>query len=53
MDYKDLAVDRIHYLVERAQELYLDEMYVEGDLLMEQAYDIADAIRDTLQPVVA
>jgi hypothetical protein len=53
MDYRDLAVDRIHYLVERAQDLYYDEMYEEGDLLMEQACEIADELRDTLQPALA
>lgn len=52
MDYRDLAVDRIHYLVERAQDLYLNEMLEEGDLLMEQACEIADDLRETLQPTL-
>ncbi len=52
MDYRDLAVDRIHYLVERAQDLYHNEMFDEGDLLMIQACEIADDIRATLQPAL-
>jgi polyhydroxyalkanoate synthesis regulator phasin len=51
MNYRDLAVDRIHYLVERAQDLYRWEMFEEGDLLMEQAGEIADDLREESQTV--
>jgi hypothetical protein len=53
MDYQDLAVDRIHYLVDRAVELYQSELDIEADLLMAQAMDIAEDIRNSSQAVIA
>lgn len=53
MDYRDLAIDRIHYLVERATELYHDELDFEAELLMEQAMEIAEDLREALQLVEA
>lgn len=45
MDYLDAAIDRIHYLVERAEELYDRGMECESALLLQQAYEIAQSIR--------
>ncbi len=45
MDYRDAAVDRIHYLVSRADELLRLDMEDEADLLLEQAFDIATELR--------
>jgi hypothetical protein len=53
MDYQDLAVDRIHYLVDRAIELYQSEMDLEADLLMAQAMSIAEEIRNNSHALVA
>lgn len=53
MDYRDLAIDRIHYLVERATELYHTKMDGDAELLMEQAMDIADDLRRNSQAVSA
>lgn len=54
MDYTDAAVDRIHHLVDRAGELYDAGMGVEASLLLEQAYDIAQSIREpALTPALA
>lgn len=53
MDYRDLAIDRIHYLVERAIDLYEDERDVEAELLMEQANEIAADLRRISQAVPA
>jgi len=46
MDYIDAAVDRIHHLVDRADELYDAYMDVEAALLLEQALEIAQSIRE-------
>lgn len=51
MDYRDLAIDRIHYLVERACDLYCEAMDEEAELLMEQAMDIAEDLRNVSQPL--
>jgi hypothetical protein len=53
MDYRDLAIDRIHYLVERATELYHAKMDGEAELLMEQAMEIAEDLRTFSQPLAA
>jgi hypothetical protein len=53
MDYRDLAIDRIHYLVERSAELYRLKMDDDAELLMEQAMHIADDLRRNSQPVSA
>jgi hypothetical protein len=53
MDYRDLAIDRIHYLVERATELYHEELSSEAELLMEQAMEIAEDLRGVSQPLAA
>ena len=45
MDYRDAAVDRIHFLVSRADELMLASMEIEAELLLEQAFDIATELR--------
>jgi len=45
MDYRDAAVDRIHFLVSRADELMLASMEIEAELLLEQAFDIAEELR--------
>lgn len=52
MDYRDLAIDRIHYLVERACDLYYQQMDDEAEILMDEAMDIADDLRKNLQPVM-
>lgn len=51
MDYRDLAIDRIHYLVERAIDLYNTGSDFDADLLMEQANEIAEDLRSISQPV--
>jgi len=53
MDYQDLAVDRIHYLVDRAIDLYQSNLDAEAELLMAQAMDIAEDIRNSSQAAVA
>lgn len=53
MDYQDLAVDRIHYLVDRAIDLYQSNLEAEAELLMAQAMDIAEDIRNSSQAAVA
>lgn len=53
MDYRDLAIDRIHYLVERAAELYNKDLCEDAELLMEQAMDIAEELRNTPQVTFA
>lgn len=53
MDYRDLAIDRIHYLVERAIDLYHQGSDIDADLLMEQANEIAEDLRGISQPVPA
>jgi hypothetical protein len=49
MDYIDAAVDRIHHLVDRAEELYDAYMDVEAALLLEQAHEIALSIREPVR----
>jgi len=46
MDYRDSAVDRIHYLVSRADELFANSMEIEGEILLEQAFEIAEELRE-------
>jgi len=46
MDYTDVAIDRIHYLMERIDELYALGMGFEAALLFEQAYEISESIRE-------
>ena len=53
MDYRDLAIDRIHYLVERAVDLYYEGSDFDAELLMQQANEIADDLRSISQPVPA
>ena len=43
----------IHYLVDRAVELYQSELDIEAELLMAQAMDIAEDIRNSSQAVIA
>jgi hypothetical protein len=54
MDYIDTAIDRIHYLVERAEELYGHGLQTEAALLLEQAYEISQSIKQpTRTPALA
>lgn len=53
MDYRDLAIDRIHYLVERAIDLYHDGWDSDAELLMEQANELAADLRRVSQAVPA
>jgi hypothetical protein len=46
MNYLDTAIDRIHYLVERADDLKCCDMHFEARLLTEQAIDIAEELRN-------
>lgn len=46
MDFTDTAVDRIHYLVDRAQELMDLGMNDEALILMQQAGEIAKVVRE-------
>ena len=46
MDYRDSAVDRIHYLVSRAEELETISMGYEAKLLLKQASEIAEELRN-------
>lgn len=50
MDYRDLAIDRIHHLVDRAIDLYNEGSYdAEAELLMRQAQEIAADLRQVSQ----
>lgn len=54
MDYIDAAIDRIHYLMERVDELYANGMEVEAALLFDQAYEISQSIKEpALTPALA
>lgn len=46
MDFTDTAVDRIHYLVDRAYELMDLGMNDEALILMQQAGEIAKDVRE-------
>jgi hypothetical protein len=54
MDYIDTAIDRIHYLMERVEELYTLGMEVEAALLFDQAYEISQSIKEPARtPAIA
>jgi hypothetical protein len=53
MDFCDLAIDRIHFLADRANELNRIGMKYEAELMMQQAAEIAEDLREISQPVAA
>lgn len=53
MDYRDLAVDRIHTLAEWAVELRLMGLNEEAEALMGDALSIAEELREASQLVPA
>ena len=53
MDFCDLAIDRIHFLADRASELDRVGMKYEAELMMQQAAEIAEDLREISQPVAA
>ena len=53
MDYRDLAVDRIHTLAEWALDLRLLGLHEEADALMGDAFSIAEELREASQLVPA
>jgi hypothetical protein len=53
MDYRDLAVDRIHTLVESAFDLRSSGFFAEADAVMNDANSIAEELRGTSQLVPA
>lgn len=46
MDFIDAAIDRIHFLVDRSQELRKQELNHEAMILMQQASELASAVRE-------
>ena len=48
MDYLNMAIDRIHYLMERSDELMLRGKCIEARLLTEQAIEIAETLRSQM-----
>ena len=46
MDFIDAAIDRIHFLVDRSQELRKQGLSHEAIILMQQASELASAVRE-------
>ena len=53
MDFCDLAIDRIHFLADRASELDRNGMKYEAELMMQQAVEIAKDLREISQFAIA